>query len=147
MSAGNNVVEDAKKNFPALTANGHRLEVAIIERVISKVTDANFDKMTTDTDVYAALNSMTTYDLRLAFKACAETLNTECNEEHLNHWNKNRILSLFFHVFDVYPNPHLTGAVAINFSTVANFLPEQYLGVNSVEELKKTLRILTFPTR
>lgn len=170
MSADNNVVEDAKKIFPALTANGHRLEVAIIERVISKETDADFDKMTTDTDVYAALNSMKTYDLRLVFKACAETLNTECNDEPLNRLNKNRILPLFFHVFDVYPKavsaagnkntmsndfgettaeinaehfaevfPHLTDAVAVNFSAVANFLPEQYRGVKSVEELKQTL--------
>lgn len=160
-----NVVGDAKKIVPKLNTQ-QRLEVSKIEKIIAKETDGNFDKMTTDEDVYEALKNINTNDLRQIFKACVESLGAECDTDELNRKNKNRVLALFFHVFGVYPEaipvpeadipyknsddefnaeqfaelfPNFGGAVEVEFAKVASHLPKQYQNVASLEELKQTL--------
>ncbi len=163
-----NVLDDAKKIVPSLAANKQRLEVAKIEKIIAKETDGNFDKMTTDEDVYAALKTLNTIDLRQVFKTCAKALGAACNNELLGKLNKNRAMALFFHVFGVYPEatraavtpeiinrieevakinqedfaevfPNFSGAVEVDFSKVANLLPEEFRQITSAAELRQNL--------
>ena len=162
-----NVAIDKKNILPKLGDNKQRLEVEKIDKIISDVTDGNFDKFETDEDVYNALQKLIGQDVRLVFNACAKHLGIECNFELLNKLNKPRIIALFFSVFGVYPEknpisdadnnstpiiddaaineylqdvfPNFSGAVELDFSKVANFLPPQFRNVNSIDELKKVL--------
>ena len=171
--SNDNVIEDAKKIVPKLAANKQRLEVSKIEKIISKETDGNFDKMANDKDVYEALKLLNKNDLRLVFKACAESLGYDCNYEELHRKNGDRVLALFFHVFSVYPEeiptpdtenipyknssdefdserfaavfPNFGGAVKIDFSKAANYLPAQFQNVATLDDLKQVLSAEKIP--
>lgn len=158
-----NVIHDAKKVVPSM--NKKRFEVDKIKAILKEETDEIFD-ITNDADVYAALKSVSNYDLRYIFKACVEALGDDCNVEALNRLNKTRILALFFHVFAVYPEafpaqsntpvngstdddfdaeqfaeifPDFNEMVEVDFSKVKNLLPEQFRNVTTQEELQATL--------
>lgn len=163
-----NVVADAGKIVPSLAGNKRRLEVTKIAKIISEEVDLKFD-MTTDEDVFAVFSeNLNASNIRLVFQACAENFGVECNEDKLARLTKSRILALFFHVFDVYPEanppvdsttndappekisgvvdeyfdqvfPNFKGAVELKFSAVEKFLPAEFCDIKSVDELKLTL--------
>lgn len=159
-----NVIHDAEKVVSSLVGNKKRLEVSKIKAIIAEETDENLD-MTNDADVYAALKSLPTYDLRLIFRACVKALGNDYDGEALIHLNKDRILALFFHVFAVYPEAitaqgdtpsnktaedfdaeqfaeiflDFKEAVEVDFSKVAKLLPPQAQAVTSQAELQIAL--------
>lgn len=163
-----NVDADRRAVIPALGGDKRRLEVAKIAKIIADEVDGNFDKMSTDEDIYNALDSLNASDRRTVFKTCAESLGVACDEERLARLTKSRVLALFFDVFDVYPAatplstgtvnpesrnedasvieeyfdevfPNFGGAVKLDFAKVAELLPKEFRGVKSTEELKETL--------
>lgn len=98
-----NVANDRLKVVPSLGEDKKRLEVPKIEKIIADETDGNFEKFSTDEDVYNALLNLSVQDLRLVFKSCADSLKIQCEADALNKLVKSRIVALFFSVFAVYP--------------------------------------------
>lgn len=166
-----NVANDKAKVVPALGEDKKRLEVAKIEKIIIEETDGDFEKFANDEDVYNALQSLSVQDLRLVFKACADSLKIDCDSEALNKLVKSRVIALFFSVFGVYPEanpttensadnfgdakiiseyldsvfPNFGGAVEVDFSKVAGFLPNRLKNLHSLEELKISLSAEKLP--
>ena len=163
-----NVVEDAQKIVPKLAKDTRRLEVNKIERILADNLDIIFE-LSTDEDVYNALKSLKGPNLREAFKACVENVGADCDSTPLNKLNPARVLALFFHVFAVYPEaipsepvdtqtspdfdtelfneifPNFGGAVDVEFSAVAKFLPKEFQNVSSTDELEQVLSAKKIP--
>lgn len=97
------IKDEIRPVLPSYSGKPSRLDVDEIKNVF-KEEGIDFDKMDNDFEVWLAMDNLKkSSDIRYVIKSCFKKSNLSCDDVKFKNLKKERLLCLFFRVFDVLP--------------------------------------------